>query len=243
MQNNPIGVFDSGVGGTTILKDVQTYLPHEDFVYFGDSKNCPYGDKTAEELMKIVREATEFLLTKNVKMIIVACNTATTRTIEYLRETFPDISFIGTEPAVKPACDEKFENIFVLATEGTVRSERLHFLIERNKKSYQTVTVFPLPGLAEAIEKNNRAKINNCLSTITREYSEEMLEKVDSVVLGCTHYPIVSKKFEAIFPNAEFFDSGEGVAHQVKRVLSRRDLLSTRKTKGEIQFFFSKKRK
>lgn len=239
MQNSPIGVFDSGIGGTTILKAVQNLLPHENFIYFGDSKNCPYGDKSEEELKKIVKSATEFLLDKKVKMVIVACNTATTRTISFLRETFPEIPFVGTEPAVKPACNEKFKNIFILATEGTVHSKRLNSLIKENMKPSQNITSYPLPGLAEAIETNDEAKINDCIASLKQNFSEEILNGADAVVLGCTHYPLALHEISAYFPNAEFFDSGAGVAHQTKKLLEEKRLLAEREDEGTVEYFFS----
>ena len=159
MNDAPIGVFDSGIGGTTVLKSVQELLPNEDYVFFGDSANCPFGTKSPEELRGIVKQATEFLLERKAKLIIVACNTATTQTIEWLREQYPDVPFVGTEPAVKLACDGGWTQILLLSTEGTAHSPRTQELIEKNIRPGQKIVNLPCLGLAEAIETRDLTKI------------------------------------------------------------------------------------
>ena len=152
MQENPIGVFDSGIGGTTVLKSVQELLPNENYVFFGDSKNCPFGTKPLDELKTIVKNAVDFLLESNVKLVIVACNTATTQTIGFLRETYLSLPFVGTEPAIKLACDSGKKHLLLLSTEGTAHSPRTKELINKNLKPDQTLINLPCLGLAEAIE-------------------------------------------------------------------------------------------
>ncbi|MBR2586886.1 glutamate racemase [Candidatus Saccharibacteria bacterium] len=240
MDDRPIGVFDSGIGGKTILTATKKLLPSENFIYFGDSKNCPYGDKSDEELKTIVKRAAEFLIEKNVKLIIVACNTATTRMIGFLRESFPGLPFIGTEPAVKPACAKNNNSIFILGTSATIRSKRLNELIKKNIHPSQKIVTFPLVGLAEAIELKDETKINNCLEPLKRNFSKEELSSTDAVVLGCTHYPFVLRELKAYFPNADFIDSGPGVARQTKKVLEKNHLLASAKTPGSVEYYFSK---
>ena len=238
MPDAPIGVFDSGIGGTTILQSVQSLLPNENYVFLGDSKNCPFGTKDLPELKGIVKSATEFLIEKHAKLIIVACNTATTQTIDYLRETFPDIPFVGTEPAIKLACDSGASNILLLSTEGTAHSPRTQELIEQNIKPGQKVDNLPCLGLAEAIETRDINKIRANLAENFKNIAEP--EKVDIVVLGCTHYPLASTEIQKFFPNAKLVDGGEGVAKQVKKLLEEKNLLSSSDKRGEVEYFFSK---
>lgn len=238
MPDAPIGVFDSGIGGTTILHSVQSLLPNENYVFFGDSKNCPFGTKDLPELKEIVKSATEFLIEKHAKLIIVACNTATTQTIDYLRETFPDIPFVGTEPAIKLACDSGATNILLLSTEGTAHSPRTQELIEQNINPGQRVDNLPCLGLAEAIETRDIEKIRANLAENFKNVAEP--EKVEVVVLGCTHYPLASAEIQKFFPNAKLMDGGEGVAKQTKKLLEEKGLLSPSDKRGEVEYFFSK---
>ncbi len=238
MLDAPIGVFDSGIGGITILQAVRDLLPNENYVYYGDSRNCPFGTKKLLELKQIVCAATEFLLKKRAKIIIVACNTATTRTIDYLRETFPDVQFIGTEPAVKLACDSGASNILLLSTEGTAHSPRTQELIEKNIRPGQTIENVPCLGLAEAIETRDEKKI---LENLAKNFKKiENREEVDIVILGCTHYPLAKAEIQKFFPKAKLVDGGVGVAKQTKRILEEYGLLNPSGARGKEEYFFSK---
>lgn len=241
MNNSPIGVFDSGIGGTTVLKSVRRLLPNENYVFFGDSANCPFGTKSIEELRIIVKDATDFLIEKGAKIIIVACNTATTQTIEFLRETYPNMPFVGTEPAIKLACDTGRKRILLLSTEGTAHSPRTQELIEQNIRPDQQIVNLPCMGLAEAIETTNTDRIHECL--VENFKNVENPDEVDIVVLGCTHYPLASEQIKTFFPNASLLDGGEGVARQTRRLLSEKKLFSSSKEMGVVEYFFSKKAK
>ena len=162
-MNNKIGVFDSGKGGLTTLKEIKKILPNEDYIYYADSKNNPYGNKTDEALYNIVKEVVDKLISKEVKLIVIACNTATTKCIEKLRQDYPNMLFVGTEPAIKVACDNNYKNTLVLATPGTIGSERTHELVKKNKKDEQNIILLPCEGLAEAIENSDEVKINKLL--------------------------------------------------------------------------------
>ena len=223
-----IGVFDSGVGGTTVLAEIKKLLPEEEYVYFADSEHCPYGEKSPAELKEIVSGATEYLLARGAKVIVVACNTATTQTIGYLREKYPFCPFVGTEPAVKKACDEAPAGadgrcrLVLLATEGTANSERTHRLIAENLREGQELTVVPCPGLAKAIEKQAEGEVEKILAQVKQVVEQRWkCEEVNGVVLGCTHYPLIRDKIQALFPQARLFDGGEGVAREVRRVVRR----------------------
>lgn len=204
-----IGVFDSGKGGTSVLREIKKLLPDEEYYYLADSKNCPYGDKTDEELYTIVTNNVEFLRDWGAKIIVIACNTATTKCIDKLRKDFKDLIFVGTEPAVKLAVSTGAKNILILATPGTIKSERLATLLKENQKPGQSITLLPCPGLADAIEhdKGVDAKLNELLKNA---------EQPDVVVLGCTHYSLIKDKIQPFFPNAILIDGNVGVAKRVK---------------------------
>lgn len=241
MRDAPIGVFDSGIGGTTILKSVQELLPNENYVFFGDSANCPFGTKNLEELQRIVKVAVERLKSYRVKLVIVACNTATTRTIKWLREQYPEMPFVGTEPAIKVACDSGKKQMLLLSTEGTARSSRTEELIRQNIQPEQTITNLPCLGLAEAIETRDLAKIRENLCENFKNVKNP--EKIEVVILGCTHYPLASDEIQKFFPKAELIDGGKGVAKQTKKILEERGLLNLSGERGKVDYFFSKREK
>ena len=224
-----IGVFDSGIGGLNILEELKKLLPNEDFLYFGDSDNCPYGTKSQEDLMKIVSRIVEYFRDNDCKLIVIACNTATTRCMKSLREMYPDMIFVGTVPAVKMACDNKCHDTLVLATEGTIASERVHELIYDNKNDDQEIYLVACNGLAEAIEDKNNELIDSILYNTLKEYLDY---SIDSIVLGCTHYPWAKENISKLFPNAKLFDGSLGVAREVKRQLELHNLNGT--GKGEV---------
>lgn len=224
-----IGVFDSGIGGLNILEELKKLLPNEDFLYFGDSSNCPYGTKSQEDLMKIVSRIVEYFRDNDCKVVVIACNTATTRCMKSLREIYPDMIFVGTVPAVKMACDNNCHDTLVLATEGTIASERVHELILDNKNDDQEIYLVACNGLAEAIEEKNNELIDSILYNTLKEYLDY---SIDSIVLGCTHYPWAKENISKLFPNAKLFDGSLGVAREVKRQLELHNLNGT--GKGEV---------
>ncbi|NEW78603.1 MAG: glutamate racemase [Gelidibacter sp.] len=232
----PIGLFDSGIGGTSIWKEVVKLLPNENTIYLADSKNAPYGEKSSEEIIALSVKNTEFLLSKGCKLIIVACNTATTNAIDYLRKNYP-IPFIGIEPAIKPAALlSKTGAIGILATKGTLSSK----LFEKTTKEYtknMTTIEQDGEGLVPLIEegKLNSPEINSLLSI----YLKPMLKfNIDHLVLGCTHYPYLIPQIKKIIgENVTIIDSGEAVARQTKAVLEKHNLLSNSTTKSHHQFY------
>jgi glutamate racemase len=226
-NNNPIGLFDSGVGGTSIWKEVHTLLPNESTIYLADSKNAPYGQKTQDEIIELSKKNTEFLLKNNCKLIIVACNTATTNAIKVLRDTY-DIPFIGIEPAIKPAAlHTKTHKIGILATQGTLNSDLFHQTVAL----YSDVKVVEQIGfdLVKHIEKGelNSKKV----ALLLENYLLPMVaQDIDYLVLGCTHYPYLIPQIKKIIPNhIKIIDSGEAVAKQTKHVLEINDMFNTSK--------------
>ena len=235
-MNKKIGVLDSGIGGTTVLNKIVELLPNEEYIYYADTKNNPYGEKSEEELYKIVKEIVTFLINKkNCKIIVLACNTATTKCMKKLQKEFPDMLFVGTVPAVKVACDNHYKHTLVLATPATIDSERMAELVKDNKKDDQEMILYPCPGLADAIEKERKDKIIQILKKIKQEMQDK---KIDSIVLGCTHYPLIKEQIKDYSLKVMLIDSSFGVAQEVKRQLESHNLLSQTST-GNIEYIDS----
>lgn len=222
-MSNIVGVFDSGIGGLSVLRELEKILPNEDFYYYGDSLNNPYGEKSDEELFSITSGVVDYLVNKECRVIVIACNTATTRCMKYLREKYKDIIFVGTVPAIKVACDRDFKNTLVMATPATIESERTMELIRDNIRKDQNIYLVTCPGLANAIEDNDQEKIKEILKDTFREYKDK---KIDSIVLGCTHYPFIKEDILKEMPGVILLDGSRGVAMEVKRQLENNGLLS-----------------
>ncbi|MGM9878226.1 MAG: glutamate racemase [Bacilli bacterium] len=235
---NYIGIFDSGIGGLKTLEEIRKLLPNENYLYYADSKNNPYGEKEEKELYDITKRIVKRLLNHNVKLIVIACNTATTKCIEKLREEFPDTIFIGTEPAIKVACDNDYKNILVMATPATIDSERMHILVDKNKKDNQNITLLKCDELANAIERNNQKEIDQILKKILKNKKDI---EYDSIVLACTHYPYIKNKIQKIFPKADIIDGNKGVSKRVKYILETNRIRNTSKAKGKIKIIKTRK--
>jgi glutamate racemase len=232
-MNKKIGVLDSGIGGLTTLDEITKLLPNEDYIYYADSKNNPYGEKTKEELFNIVDNIVKYFLSEDVKLIVIACNTATTKCIEDLRKKYKDVLFVGTEPAIKVACDNNYKNTLVMATPGTIDSDRTHELITKYRKSDESFILLSCEGLANAIEKQDADKINNLLNKLLKPYE---FTNIDAVVLGCTHYPLISELIKSKIKNAKLIDGNIGVAKRVKSVLTENNLLNNSNKPGTIKY-------
>ena len=213
-----IGVFDSGMGGTTVLSAIKKRLPDVEYRYIADSKNCPYGEKSDDELYSIVRKHVEDLKEWGASIIVIACNTATVKCIDRLRTDYPDISFVGTEPAVKLALMTGAKKILVLATPNTIASERVHLLAEKHLRAGQRVDFLACPGLAETIEKYYKSDLRKVKMKLDELLSQD--DSYDAVVLGCTHYPLVRDLIAEYYPNAELVDGADGVARRVERIVA-----------------------
>lgn len=228
---NRIGVFDSGIGGLSVLQELKKVLPYEDFYYYGDTLNNPYGEKTDEELFDIVKDVVLKLKSKNCKVIVIACNTATTRCMKKLRDTFKDIIFVGTVPAIKVACDERFKNTLVMATPATIESERTYELVRDNKRFDQNIYLLPCPFLAKAIEDNDKERIKEILKDVFKDYKDK---NIDSIVLGCTHYPFIKKEILEEMPGVILIDGSLGVSKEVRRQLELAGLLNEKRDRKVI---------
>lgn len=241
-NNQPIGFFDSGVGGISVLKKAMELLPHEDFIYFGDSANAPYGDKDLETIKDLSFKAVDFLLSFGCKSIVVACNTATSAAILDIREKYSHIPVIGIEPALKVAIDHTTDGkILVLATNRTLLEEKFKKLSDQFSQSRNIVSL-PLPGLVEIIENGDDYQEKSYA------YLEEAFKDVDkdlsAVVLGCTHYPFIKPSLRKIFSEEMLIvDGSEGTARRLKEVITEEHLLHEENHKGTLQIYNSKNSK
>ncbi|WP_411766716.1 glutamate racemase [Winogradskyella sp. A3E31] len=236
MSKAPIGIFDSGIGGTSIFKEVHALLPQEHMIYLADSKNAPYGIKSETDILNLSIKNTELLISKGCKLIIVACNTATTNAISYLRSKYL-IPFIGIEPAIKPASlNSATKNVGILATRGTLSSSLFHKTSDIYAKDV-TVIERVGEGIVELIEtgKTNSPQ----MKALLKEYLSPMIEAdIDYLVLGCTHYPYLIPILKEMLPShVKIIDSGLAVAKQTKAILEGRNLLNTSVKEANIQFF------
>lgn len=234
----PIGVLDSGVGGISVLRELVKILPGEDFLYYGDSAHAPYGTKEVSQVVQYTKAASEFLLEKGAKALVVACNTATSVAIPELRRTYSEIPVIGIEPALKPAVLAKdHPRVLVMATPMTLEQEKFSNMMHFYENDANIVKV-PCPGLVEFIEAGllDGPELESYLTTRFAPFDPK---RADGIVLGCTHYPLIREKIAALFPNAAIFDGGEGTARQTRRRLEECHLLSPKTEGGTVTFFNS----
>ena len=228
MQNDFIAVFDSGVGGISVLKHLKALLPNERYLYFGDCANAPYGSRTTEEVRALTLAAAEKLVAENhIKALVVACNTATAAAIGTLREKYPSLIVIGIEPALKVAADHFPQGrIGVMATEVTLREEKFDTLLHRFVGNC-TVTKIPMPGLVQLIESGKTG--GEEVEAFLRLRLADCIGKLDAVVLGCTHYPLAAEAISKVLGDGVvLLDGGAGTARETRRRLEKAGLLSGR---------------
>ena len=235
-RNSPIGVFDSGLGGVSVLRACTELLPNEDFLFFGDSANAPYGEKTLDRVRALTLERVADLVDRGVKAVVVACNTATSAAIAALREKYPRIPMIGIEPAVKPAAQARDSSqVIVMATPLTIHEEKYQKLAAAFCHEAGVISL-PCRGLAELVEQGQRE------GPVIDAYLQELFLpfrhcNVEYIVLGCTHYPFVEGAIRKNFGRpVEIIDGSEGTARQLKRQLEAADLLTDRPGPGRIRF-------
>lgn len=213
-----IGILDSGIGGVTVLREILKQNIHAKFIYYSDSKNNPYGDKSEDEVYSIVKTIVDYLLDKGCVAIVLACNTASAICVKRLREEYPDTLFIAIEPAYKMVHDYNPKGkTLVIATEGTINSEK--FLTLFNKYDNKNTILLPCKGLAELIEEGNDVKINQYLDDNLSKYRD-----IYNVVLGCTHYPLIKKNIRRVLGDVKFFDGSLGVSKELVRQLELRGI-------------------
>lgn len=233
---SPIAVFDSGMGGVSVLRQLYKLMPNENYLYFGDSINAPYGTKSTEEIRRLTSQNIEMLISRGAKAVVIACNTATSAAAKYLREKYSSFPIIGLEPALKPAVLSKDKpTVVVMATPLTLREEKFATLMSRFESEAQIIKL-PAPRIVNLVESD---KVG---SAEMKAYIEELFSPydkrgIDCVVLGCTHFPFAKKDIEAVLGSeVAFFDGGEGAARQTQRLLAQNNLLNEQTENGKIIF-------
>lgn len=229
-----IGVFDSGIGGVTVLKEILKILPNENYIYYSDSKNNPYGDKTDKEILSISDDVVQKLLKKNCKVIVIACNTASAKAVSYFREKYIGIPFIAIEPAYKMVYDYAYnKSTLIMATKGTIESEKFSMLY--NKYDNHKTELLSCVGLADIIEEGKTEKIKEYLEKNLSKYKG----KIDNVVLGCTHYPLIQEHIKNVLgEGVTFFNGAPNLAKHLKEILEEKDWLEM--NQGKIEFIDSR---
>lgn len=237
MDNRQIGIFDSGIGGLSVLHQALKNLPKENYLYYADVDNVPYGLKTNKQIKEYVNSAAQFMINKNVKAIVIACNTATSVDIEELRQKYT-IPIIGIEPAVKPAINlNKDKRILLIATPVTVREEKLKKLLEKIDKE-KKVDLIALPGLVKYAEKEEFVS-KELEDYLNKEFIGLDLNNYSELVLGCTHFNYFKDTFRKIFPNEiNILDGNKGIVNRLKSILKENDLLGNEE-KRNIEYYFS----
>ncbi len=223
-KTDKIAVFDSGVGGISVLRELVKLMPGEDFLYFGDSANAPYGDRATEDVRRLTLQNANMLLNRGVKALVVACNTATSAAIGDLRQRYPDAIIVGIEPALKLAADRfPTGTIGIMATQVTLREEKLSQQLARFPNAQ--VVKLPAPGLVELIEAGKADSPET--QALLRDILAPYVGKLDALVLGCTHYPFVRDSIAAILGEQTLLlDGGAGTARQTRRLLEQAGLLN-----------------
>ena len=236
MNNNPIGVFDSGIGGLTVLKKIIEILPNEKYIYYADTDNVPYGTKPKEEVKEYINNAVKFFVSKNVKAIVIACNTATSIAVKDLRNMY-DIPIIGIEPAAKPAVENRgSKRVLIMATPTTIREEKLKYLLNQ-LEAEESVDLIAMPKLVEFAE-NGDFKSEKVKEYIQEQLKDYNLEDYSELVLGCTHFPFFKQVLSEIFPkDTQIIDGSVGVANRLKSVLEEKELLGDKRQ--EVEYYYS----
>ena len=237
MNNNPIGIYDSGFGGLSVWRELYRALPNESLVYLGDGKNCPYGSQAADNILQYATQSVERLLERGCKMIVVACNTATAVAIKHLREKYPEVPFVGLEPAVKPAClTTKSGVVGVVATERSLQGEKFLTTLARYGEGVEVIKAVGR-GFVEAVEAD--AELLPQTETLVRQTIEPIIEAgADVIVLGCTHYPFLRGVIDKVIGDrtVRVIDSGEAVEKRVESLLDEYDIRAAVDNQAEYEF-------
>lgn len=231
-SSRPIGFLDSGIGGISVMRKAVRLLPNEDYFFFSDSVNNPYGDKSDKEIIDRCDELADLMINeKKCKAIVLACNTASAKAVSFLREKYSDTPIIAIEPAYKMVHDYNPDGFtLVMATRGTLESEKFHKLFYTYYNN--NTSLLACVGLADLIEQNKKEELKEYLERNLQDYKG----MVSNVVLGCTHYPLAKAEIREVLGDVNFFDGADGVSRQLKRVLTEKDLLNDKTDKFTIEF-------
>ncbi len=233
MNNNPIGIIDSGLGGLSIASNLITNLSSESFIYLGDSLNCPYGQKSREEILSLTKKMIDFLVCQEIKLLVAACNTITVTCIEDLRKAYPNFPIVGIVPVIKTAAKvSKNKKIGIFSTKVTADSKYQLDLIEKFHNGCEVVNIGS-SDLVKAIEALDFEYVDRVLDQELAVFREK---EIDTLALGCSHFPLIKAKIKADLPGVAILDSGEAVSHQVKRILEHNQLVS-KQTNPSYNFY------
>lgn len=237
-----IGVFDSGLGGISVLRDLKKLMPNEDFIYFGDSAYAPYGIKTKDEITRRCVKIIEFFISKGVKAVVIACNTATSASANYLRKKYKDLPIIGMEPALKVATQGvKNNNIVVMATPLTLKEKKFETLMHKFRGNNKVVKM-PCPKLVEIVENDLLDDKDTVVNQIKDYYKNINIEKLDSVVLGCTHFIFYRDYLNQFLPQtAHLVDGNFGTCRHLQEILKQKNELNSENHIGKIEIYNSSK--
>ena len=240
-DNQPIGIFDSGVGGLSVWREIAAQLPHEDTLYFADQIHIPYGPRSLDQIRSFSEAITRYLIARGAKLIVVACNAASAAALRHLRATFPEMPFVGMEPAVKPAAEQTHTGVVgVLATPATFQGELFASVVERFANGVRLVKEI-CPGLVQQVEAG-RLNTPDTLAMLDRFLTPIRDANADKIVLACTHYPFVIDAIRQLVPGIDVIDPAPAIARQVHRVLSERGLLASSERIGQHRFITSGER-
>lgn len=237
-KDSPIGFFDSGVGGISVMRRAVELMPNENYIYFGDSKNAPYGGKHVDEVRELTFNAMKFFVEQGVKAVVIACNTATSAAIKELRETY-DMPIIGIEPAIKPAVESKKQGkVIIMATTMTLAEKKFNNLMDKYKDEREIIKL-PAPGLVELVESGilDGEDVINFLREKLKPY---LNTKISTIVLGCTHYPFVQNVIQDIVgKDVEIIDGSYGTIRELNRKLSEINLINNQQENGYVKIYSS----
>ncbi len=237
-NSSPIGIFDSGIGGLSVWREIARQLPHEDTLYFADQIHIPYGPRSLQEIRSFSEAITSFLLAHDCKLIVVACNAASAAALKHLRATFPEVPFVGMEPAVKPAAETTHTGtVGVLAMPATFQGELFASVVERFANGVRLIKEV-CPGLVQQIEAG-RLNTPDTLEMLDRFLQPIRAAHADTIVLGCTHYPFVIDAIRQLAPGVNVIDPAPAVARQVDRVLREHGWLCNEERAGQHRFITS----
>lgn len=242
VNKNPIGLFDSGVGGLTVLQRMEELLATENLIYVGDNLNSPYGNKTKEQLYDFASRIVEYFINRQVKLIVLACNTTSSTILPKLQAAYPQVAIIGViDSTVKDLGRSAVTKTLIIGTEATIRSDKY---AQEIKRLFPQITAFSLatPQLVPLIESGGYDQV---IEEVLRSYLDQYKNKIDSIVLGCTHYPILTKEIKKILPDIEYISSSEAIVAEVKAYLECKDMLNDRRdfieiyTTGNVDEFYN----
>lgn len=236
-----IGVFDSGVGGLTVLNSIKNLLPNENIIYIGDNYHCPYGDKTNEQLFSYASGIIKYFISQNVKLIVLACNTTSATVLGQLQETFKEVEIIGVINAtVEDFISRNVDNTLVIATAATINSNKYKDTIDQYQKNIETYSL-ATPKLVPLVESG---MYKEGIYEVLHEYLDSYVGTVKSIILGCTHYPILKEQIKRVLPNIEYISSSDAISKNVQTLLAKKNLLNTNRnnyvkiyTTGEVDEF------